>query len=650
MVRRSISYEQRGSAWSMGARGMSTAISAVVLGGISLAWVLALTLVWGVARLEEFQEAEWSDDQAGFVAGLRDWEPLGPGAERRDFSRPADQAGCLDPRTTAWTGTTHVVAVTLTSCETQGGAAYIKLLSDRTVSLIESQEALPALEHADVSVFAAESWVGRAWVQDRTLISVQTACPPADDDCDQQNAVHTDDLARRLPGEPYLVASAAMSTLSGAALVWLTLLVLPARAVTWLVGPRDPRVAKGIPGVVDVSTQVRREHAGWRWRRFLPVAALSLVIGAGTLASLEASSLWQRLVLGVVATAIGALGVYRFLSSRAVRRDWGRAEASLYGTRLRSSIGLGLRDGGAIASSLTFVLLASLLLLQAVSGQVGPDAIVQRLTEVSNEPLTANRFMLTLMMLAMAAGHIIGPADIPLLVLPGLALSGAAVWIGRRLGATSLAEALSRDSRPHLILLRSFDEDRSRVKTRLPASGALPRWLRLRSTRRFEETLAVALNRWGPVVAIAPPGTRLPNLGAAKATLPNEVWRDHVRELTDSARAVVMMATPDAVNPGYEWEIKHVAAQACEKPVLLVLAPRRWSDLQRRWSAFMATATQVPRFQTLPASAPPPGTHVIAIPTDRPPAVFCAQRRTDLSHAVALREAFGYVVGPEAQD
>jgi hypothetical protein len=163
--------------------------------------------------------------------------------------------------------------------------------------------------------------------------------------------------------------------------------------------------------------------------------------------------------------------------------------------------------------------------------------------------------------------------------------------LGERLEAATMKEALAADNRPYFLLLRSFDEDRAWVPSRVLVSGLLPRWLVPAPRRSLEEVLVHGLTKVGPVVAIAQPGTRLPALGAAKASLLDSEWRDRVAELVRDARAVVVMATPGRVSKeGFAWELDLLLRQGADRKLMLVFGPWKEAEGAERWSRFKGAA------------------------------------------------------------
>ena len=132
--------------------------------------------------------------------------------------------------------------------------------------------------------------------------------------------------------------------------------------------------------------------------------------------------------------------------------------------------------------------------------------------------------------------------------------------LGQRLTRSSLSETLATDTRPYFLYLRGFDEDDLRVDESLGRRGFLE-LLAPFGRPRFEEVVVEHLTTAGPVIAISRGTSGLADLGAAKATLADDEWRDRVREWVGGARAVIMSATPSEVRAGLLWEVEHLAGR-----------------------------------------------------------------------------------------
>jgi hypothetical protein len=144
-----------------------------------------------------------------------------------------------------------------------------------------------------------------------------------------------------------------------------------------------------------------------------------------------------------------------------------------------------------------------------------------------------------------------GMAAIGLASLAGVGLH----LFGRKLGARRATRVLSRDSRPPILLLRSFDDDE--IALPKPASNAVEEnylfflpWGGAHNT--LENTIVRAFGAVGPVIAIGSPGRLIAPAGAARTWFPHTVWKDRVEDLTNWSQRVVFVLG-DLDRKGLAW-------------------------------------------------------------------------------------------------
>lgn len=121
-------------------------------------------------------------------------------------------------------------------------------------------------------------------------------------------------------------------------------------------------------------------------------------------------------------------------------------------------------------------------------------------------------------------------------------------WIAR--DSTVTREALPE---AFTLLLRGFADD----ELGSPRSPSGPASFFL--TNRLEPRIVEALAPIGPVLAVGRPGEELPQSGAARLYVTDAEWRATVEELTDRARAVVLLVGEGS---GVWWEIDAVLRRA----------------------------------------------------------------------------------------
>lgn len=173
---------------------------------------------------------------------------------------------------------------------------------------------------------------------------------------------------------------------------------------------------------------------------------------------------------------------------------------------------------------------------------------------------------------------------------------GAVCWTllyqrGKRCAALSAEEVLGRDSRPPVIYLRSFKDDRSdTVKT---SKDNFPLWrilhpvklwasaLNMFDTRTEEEILSEALQQVGPVVGIGRPGEKLPQLGAARVYVSDDNWKQTVHGFLDHAGLAVLRL---GKTPGFFWEVEQSATRMDPTRLILLvpLSRRKYEEFCER--------------------------------------------------------------------
>lgn len=133
-----------------------------------------------------------------------------------------------------------------------------------------------------------------------------------------------------------------------------------------------------------------------------------------------------------------------------------------------------------------------------------------------------------------------------------------------------------------MLYLRSFGDDRLRMRT----GGAHRHDLaeRIRPVRRelVEELVVDKLWRYGPVVAVSEPGGAQPPIGAAREQLPDHEWRAAIEERMTAAALIVVII---GRTQGLAWEVETLARLGLLTKVLWVFPPVDVGELERRWAA-----------------------------------------------------------------
>ncbi|GAB2984222.1 hypothetical protein [Actinotalea caeni] len=527
-----------------------------------------------------------------------------------------------------WAGDAAEVAVILVPCTNQPAAQAAAAAQVIFTTDLPDERTLD-VEH--VSWSETEGVALRVWVQEARIVvlAVQAA--------DRANALAlgaqlAPDLAASLPGEPVPPQSDGYQVqgilVTLPLLVWLVL-VLPARAVVALRRPRyearsdTPGWLDVTPAAAQVATRRRWRRAGW-W-----VAGLSATLLAFGLGNLTIGAVLDgvgRVVVGALGLVGGVVMVRRHRPLPVERA--GRLPSTHGGAR--AWLGRGL---SAVAHGLALAVVVGVGVAGVASAILPPAQRIPTPAEILAAGTDAPVVALVAVALLIRESM--------LLVLLGVLVVLVAVAgldaLGRRLRAASLREVLEADPRPPVLYLRSFDEDRLALPATLHRRGLMDT-LNVVRRRRFEEAVVVQLQRIGPVVAIAPPGSRLPRIGAARASYGHDEWQEKVTELAGRAAVVVLSATPDSVREGFGWEIDLVAHRLPHGRVMVVVGPWR-GELRRRWEAFRQHVAALPFFAGLARPDLPDGLLVAAHTGGWGWCAWGATRRTDVTYAVAIDHA-----------
>jgi hypothetical protein len=173
-------------------------------------------------------------------------------------------------------------------------------------------------------------------------------------------------------------------------------------------------------------------------------------------------------------------------------------------------------------------------------------------------------------------------------VLGGMAIFGAiaALWVygvhwANKLAGRASTLALPRpadlrkwDRRRPVVFLRSFVDDSQWAEN----TGAS--LFDTKGLSRLEEVIAPRIASYGPLVAIAQPGTE-PTPGAAKDYFEGEEWRRAVVKWMDDALLIVTLA---GSTPGLRWELSTVLERGHASKLLILFPPdalrvTRWTNI-----------------------------------------------------------------------
>ena len=126
------------------------------------------------------------------------------------------------------------------------------------------------------------------------------------------------------------------------------------------------------------------------------------------------------------------------------------------------------------------------------------------------------------------------------------------------------------DDAPGILLLRSFEDDKMRIRSPWTMLGRSRPVLPLLFSR-FEEFVTTALlGEDGRLVALGRPGERLPELGAVRTYYPMHGWQEAVLQTAARAKAIVVIA---GLGDALSWEMRQLRELGLITKVLVVIPP-----------------------------------------------------------------------------
>ncbi|CAN0505465.1 unnamed protein product, partial [Phaeothamnion confervicola] len=111
-------------------------------------------------------------------------------------------------------------------------------------------------------------------------------------------------------------------------------------------------------------------------------------------------------------------------------------------------------------------------------------------------------------------------------------------------------------------------------------------WSRVQGRRlRLEEVISQFIGGVGPFVAIGKPGEPLPQLGAARAYLPDDGWQEVVLRWMNESRAILMVA---GLTKWVDWELQQVVLHGYTSKLIVLFPPDSVENQILRTSKFAA--------------------------------------------------------------
>lgn len=225
------------------------------------------------------------------------------------------------------------------------------------------------------------------------------------------------------------------------------------------------------------------------------------------------------------------------------------------------------------------------------------------------------------------------------------AVAGVAHRRARRLSAISAHAAIERDERPLVLYLRSFGDDRLRLRSATLGRASLIDRFSPNRFDSFEEVIVRHLSTIGPVVAVNRPGRGLAPLGAARETISDADWRSVVDNWIERAALVVISAPSGAPSPGLVWELAQVSTEDRWPRTVVVVPPVASEELRTRWERFATESADWPTAAELRSD---PSQVLAMIRRGGRWVAITGSKRTEWTYAAAIQAASKAPAEPSA--
>lgn len=431
--------------------------------------------------------------------------------------------------------------------------------------------------------------VARAWRQGIVGFWLVTSCPNQEHACDNMNASQSALLQASVPSIAPPAAPSA-DTLESRRLGLYLILAVPligypaiGFAIRRRLQKRYPPLADTegdcpIVDVEDAATGSIGARRALRWGRISTLSQATLLLASFALGAPELFPMPFYFTFAIS-------GILWLVGGKRLRPRVYKMKHQV-GAGLYSLWGSGCVRAARIGVIAVLVGAVVTLYFYLAAGEGGLDLAAATVANFAQNPTVAEIPTVSIGLILLGAHR--GAYALAIFLMLFLPLLNIVYYFGRRLQAVGLRTEPSHDERPYFLLLRSFDEDFTKIPADLLDRGLLPRFISLKQLTRFEEVIAHALGEWAPIHAVNPPGQRLPQLGSAKISLraDGEHWRSDVEKLAKGALAIIVQATPaNLSNDGLGWELDLLShGNFCR--LLVVLGP--WPSEERgvRWERF----------------------------------------------------------------
>jgi len=153
---------------------------------------------------------------------------------------------------------------------------------------------------------------------------------------------------------------------------------------------------------------------------------------------------------------------------------------------------------------------------------------------------------------------------------------GIFLWgLSKRVKSISASKIMQIDKRPPVLFLRSFLDEKKSFRRE---NSAIIQYISLmgsmipQNLNTEEEQLTMVLSGIGPTICIGKPGDFLPPPGMYRDYIPDEYWKDKIKELIRVAQLILIRANE---TEGLKWEIEYVWNHGDRRKMIFLLPEKQ---------------------------------------------------------------------------
>lgn len=217
----------------------------------------------------------------------------------------------------------------------------------------------------------------------------------------------------------------------------------------------------------------------------------------------------------------------------------------------------------------------------------------------------------------------------------GIAAAALPRRVAQRSGRFGSEKVVNADGRAPILLLRSFDDDSVKLRTRRSGRHTLIEKLSLRRWDRFEELLSWQLWKVGPVVTAADPERESNSGGAVRDRHTHDSWQGWIRARMDRSQLVAVCL---AESESLDWEINQLRNTDALPRTIFLIPPLKDLAAADARIAHLSALLEI----SMPSNSQKIGSfviHAIRVTSEQSARLYTGRFPDEVSYEIAIDRA-----------